>query len=218
MLDLAVLISGEGSNLQAIIDAIAQEQLDARIRVVISNKATARGLLRSQKAGIPTATVEHQQFSSRESFDRELIRILDPYAVDLIVLAGFMRILSPVFIAHFASHILNIHPSLLPRHKGLHTHHRVLEAKDQTHGCSVHCVTAGLDEGPVLAQAILQVLPGEDEGQLQQRVHQLEHQLYPLVLQTIAQGTLNLKDTGHAKTLYFQADSLLRLHPVTSVP
>jgi len=144
---LAVLISGNGSNLQAIIDAIAEQRLNAHIAVVLSNNTTATGLGRAIKAGIPTITLDHRCWPDRESFDQEMIRELDRFAPDTLVLAGFMRILSGHFVGHYQGRLLNIHPSLLPRHRGLHTHRQALAAGDTEHGCSVHFVTEELDGG-----------------------------------------------------------------------
>lgn len=190
MIKIAVLISGSGSNLQAIIDAIARGDIDGRIAGVLSNRADAYGLVRATGAGIPTAVITHGDFADREAFDAALMRQVDAWDVDVVVLAGFMRILTAGFVAHYEGRLLNIHPSLLPRYKGLHTHRRALEAGDAEHGCSVHFVTAELDGGPVVAQAAVPVLPGDDEAALAARVHQAEHRLYPQVLAWLASGEL----------------------------
>ncbi len=185
-LQLIILISGNGSNLQAIIDAIAQDQLPARICLVISNRADAFGLTRARQAGIPTEILLHADYSQREAYDRALRetidRYLDPTQKSLIVLAGFMRILSPEFVAHYCGRIINIHPSLLPKYPGLHTHERVLEAGDREHGTTVHLVTEDLDAGPILGQRKLDVRPDDTPETLQARVHALEHELYPEVI------------------------------------
>lgn len=193
MLKLAVLISGSGSNLQAIINAIEAGQVAARLCGVISNRRDAYGLVRAQQHGVPTAVITHGDYPDRESFDRALQKQLESWQVDLVVLAGFMRILTAGFVQHFEGRLLNIHPSLLPKYKGLHTHRRALEAGDAVHGCSVHFVTAELDGGPVIAQAEVAVQPDDTEARLAERVHQGEHRLYPLVLGWLANGELELR-------------------------
>jgi len=194
MLKIAVLISGSGSNLQAIIDAIKSGVLKAEISGVLSNKADAHGLVRAQSAGIPTLTLVNSEFSDRESFDRAMQQQLDAWAPDVVVLAGFMRILSSPFVAHYEGRLINIHPSLLPKYKGLHTHRRALEAGDTEHGCSVHFVTPELDGGPVIAQAIVPVRGDDDEKSLTERVHKSEHQLYPQVLVWMSEGMLEFRE------------------------
>lgn len=189
---LAVLISGSGSNLQAIIDACRSGALDAEIRLVLSNRADAYGLTRAQAAGIPTALLSHKDYASRDAFDQAMIDVLDQARPDTLVLAGFMRILTPVFVEHYTGRLLNIHPSLLPRHKGLDTHQRALDAGDNQHGCSIHFVTAELDGGPVVAQASFAVDTNDTADTLAQKVHQREHRLYPLVLSWRAQNRLYL--------------------------
>lgn len=194
MLKIAVLISGSGSNLQAIIDAITRGELKAQICGVLSNRADAYGLVRAAEKGIPATAIAHTNFSDRESFDAAMINIIDGWAPDIVVLAGFMRILSSGFVQHYEGRLLNIHPSLLPKYKGLHTHRRALEAGDAEHGCSVHFVTPELDGGPVIAQAIVPVLPGDSEETLTERVHKSEHRLYPQVLVWLADGELGYQD------------------------
>lgn len=198
MLKIAVLISGSGSNLQAIIEAVASGTVMAEISGVLSNRADAFGLARAQQHGIRTAVISHGDFPGRDAFDQALIRQLQAWDTDLVVLAGFMRILTPAFVEHFEGRLLNIHPSLLPRHKGLHTHRRALEAGDHEHGCSVHFVTAELDGGPVIAQARVPVHPDDTEATLTERVHKSEHLLYPRVLGWIASGVLDYQD-GHLR-------------------
>jgi phosphoribosylglycinamide formyltransferase-1 len=189
---LAVLISGSGSNLQAIIDACHSGALDAEITLVLSNRADAYGLTRAQIAGIPTALLSHKDYASRDAFDQAMIDVLDQARPDTLVLAGFMRILTPAFVEHYTGRLLNIHPSLLPRHKGLDTHQRALDAGDSRHGCSIHFVTAELDGGPVVAQAPFAVEADDTADTLAQKVHQREHRLYPLVLSWRAQNRLYL--------------------------
>jgi phosphoribosylglycinamide formyltransferase-1 len=163
MKNIVVLISGNGSNLQAIIDACKQKQINGTLRAVFSNKADAFGLERAREAHIPAHALEASQFASREAFDRELVQEIDAYAPDVVVLAGYMRILSPAFVAHYSGRLLNIHPSLLPKYPGLHTHRQVLENGDEEHGTSVHFVTDELDGGPVILQAKVPVFDGDNE-------------------------------------------------------
>lgn len=193
--NVVVLISGNGSNLQALLDSQRPEH-PLHICAVISNRADAYGLKRAEQAGVPTQVLNHKAFASREAFDAALIDTIDAYQPHLVVLAGFMRILSHDFVQHYAGRLLNIHPSLLPKYKGLDTHRRALEAGEPEHGCSVHFVSAELDGGPVIAQAVLSVSPNEPLEQLVQRVHALEHQLYPMVVQWFAEGRLHLEPQG----------------------
>lgn len=193
-LPIVVLVSGSGSNLQAIIDAAA-EGLPVEIRAVVSNRADAFGLTRAERAGIPSVVLDHQAFATREAYDRELIRLIDSYRPGLVVLAGFMRILTPRFVNHFSDRLLNIHPSLLPRYRGLHTHRRVLEAGDREHGASVHLVTEELDGGPLLLQVSVPVEPGDDEESLAARVLSQEHIIYPMVIGWFAKGRIKV-DNG----------------------
>ena len=193
---LAVLISGSGTNLQAIMDAQKTGTLDAEIAVVFSNRANAAGLERAAQAGIPTASLDHRDYPDREQFDQAMIEVLTPYAPDTVVLAGFMRILSAVFVRHYAGQLINIHPSLLPKYRGLNTHARALEAGDSEHGCSIHFVTEELDGGPLIAQAPIAVHANDTVDSLSKRVQQREHLLYPQVLQWRAQDRLELTDNG----------------------
>ncbi len=190
---VVVLISGGGSNLQALLDAPAHGR-DYRIVAVISNRADAHGLERAAKHGIPTRVLSHADFDSRESYDRALMTRIDAFSPELVVLAGFMRILTPAFVQHYAGRMLNIHPSLLPRFQGLHTHRRALEAGDREHGASVHFVTEELDGGPVIAQARVPVRADDDEERLAARVLAREHRLYPTVVEWFARGRLRLRD------------------------
>ena len=192
MLQVAVLISGSGSNLQALIDR--QSDYGYRIACVLSNQPDAYGLIRAQQAGIATRIVNHRNFADRESFEQSMILAIDDYKIDLVVLAGFMRILTPTFIHHYAGKLLNIHPSLLPKFKGLHTHQRAIEAREKTHGATVHFVTAELDGGPLIAQAEVSITDTDDAERLAQRVLMVEHQLYPAVVGAIAQGILQQSD------------------------
>ncbi len=187
-LAIVVLISGNGSNLQAIIDAVAQKKIPVVIRAVISNREDAYGLQRAAAAGITTHVVAHQDFASREAFDAALQVLIDNYAPDIICLAGFMRYLGAAFVDHYPNRIINIHPSLLPKYPGLHTHARVIAAKEAFHGATIHIVTRELDAGPVLIQAKTAVLPDDTVQTLRDRVQQLEHRLYPEALRQLAQA------------------------------
>ena len=191
-LRIVVLISGSGSNLQAIMDACAGGGIDGEVVAVISNQADAFGLARARRAGIPTAVLDHRAFDSREAFDQALAERIDRYRPELVALAGFMRILTPDFVRHYAGRMLNIHPSLLPHFQGLHTHRRALEAGHQVHGASIHFVTEELDGGPVVLQAEVPVLPDDDEQTLAARVLEQEHRIYPTVIQWFAEGRLSL--------------------------
>lgn len=193
--DVVVLISGSGSNLQALIDSLGDSN-PARIRAVIANRAEAFGLQRALAAGIDARVLDHKQFADREAFDQALMEQIDAYAPHLVVLAGFMRILTPGFVRHYQGRLLNIHPSLLPRHKGLDTHRRAIEAGDAEHGCSVHFVTEELDGGPVAIQAAFSVRPGEGLDALTSRVHTAEHMIYPLAVRWFAEGRLRLCEQG----------------------
>ena len=191
-LNIVVLISGSGSNLQAIIDAISAGKLHANIAAVISNRPGVKGLQRAQQAGIPAETLDHTQFESRESFDQQLMQRIDQYQPDLVVLAGFMRILTDDFVQHYLNRMLNIHPSLLPEFRGLNTHQRALEAGVKQHGVSVHYVSNELDGGPLVLQAIINVLADDNAESLQQKIHQQEHIIYPMVIEWIAQQRLEV--------------------------
>ncbi|HDZ09137.1 phosphoribosylglycinamide formyltransferase [Pseudohongiella sp.] len=191
---VAVLISGNGSNLQAIIDysSIGGYQLCA----VISNRADAFGLQRATRAGIATRLLDHKAFTSREAFDAQLMQEIDAFRPDLVVLAGFMRILSSGFVQHYAGRLLNIHPSLLPDYKGINTHQRVLDAGEPQHGVSVHFVTPELDGGPVIRQAVINVTADDTRDSLAQRVAIEEHKIYPEVIEWFASGRLTMDKNG----------------------
>ncbi|WP_039912059.1 phosphoribosylglycinamide formyltransferase [Cellvibrio mixtus] len=191
-LRVVVLISGSGSNLQALIDGVDSGDLPIEIAAVISNRPEVMGLTRASKAGIPTLVLDHKNFASREAFDIELMRTIDAYTPGLVVLAGFMRILTPAFTEHYLGRMLNIHPSLLPKFQGLHTHQRAIDAGETHHGVSVHFVTAELDGGPVIVQARVPVLPTDDAGLLAKRVQKQEHVIYPLAVKWFAEGKLKM--------------------------
>ena len=178
---LVVLISGNGSNLQAIIDA-CQKDLPAEVSAVISNDPDAFGLQRATKAGIPTHVINHRDYTDRAEFDHALRQIIDQYKPDFVILAGFMRKLTPEFVAHYPKRMLNIHPSLLPKYRGLHTHERVLEAGDKEHGVTIHFVTDELDGGPIIAQEKIAVTSDDTAESLKEKIHVIEHRLYPQVI------------------------------------
>ena len=194
--DVVVLLSGTGSNLQALIDSTRTGNSPVRIAAVISNRSDAYGLQRARDAGIDTRALDHKAFDGREAFDSALIELIDAFNPKLVVLAGFMRILSADFVRHYEGRLLNIHPSLLPKYKGMHTHQRALDAGDSEHGCSVHFVTEELDGGPLVVQAVVPVESGDSAQTLAQRVHTQEHRIYPLAVRWFAEGRLILGDQG----------------------
>lgn len=190
---IVVLISGGGTNLQAIIDACTDSNYPAEVVGVVSNKIDAYGLTRAQNADIATVALSHKEFASREDYDQALIKKIDVFDADLIVLAGFMRILTPSFVQHFQGKLLNIHPSLLPKYQGLNTHQRAIDAGDDVHGVSVHFVTEELDGGPVILQAKVPVFDGDSSDDLAARVHEQEHRIYPLVVKWFAERRLSMQ-------------------------
>ncbi|MCF6281324.1 MAG: phosphoribosylglycinamide formyltransferase [Candidatus Polarisedimenticolaceae bacterium] len=191
-LQVVVLLSGSGSNLQAIIDNIGS--MPVEICAVVSNKADAYGLARAEKAGITTCLLDHKTFPDRDSYDRALLELVDNFNPGLVILAGFMRILTTRFVNHFHGRMLNIHPSLLPKFRGLHTHQRALDEGETTHGVSVHFVTEELDGGPLIAQAEVPVNADDDADKLGSRVLKREHRLYPMTIRWFAEGRLKLSD------------------------
>ncbi len=192
-LRIAVLISGSGSNLQALLDAVADGEIAGRIVRVISNRAEAGGLERARRAGVEAEVLPHGDYPDRETYDAALAARLATANPDLVVLAGFMRILTDGFVKAFQGRLVNIHPSLLPAYRGLHTHARALQAGDREHGCSVHYVIPALDAGPVIAQASLPVRRTDTPESLETRVRTLEHRLYPLVVRWIAEGRVSMR-------------------------
>lgn len=192
-LRLVVLISGRGSNLQAILDQAVSGELPVEIAAVISNRPGAPGLARARQANIPAWELDHKNFADRPSFEAALIQLIDRHQPELVILAGFMRVLTPAFTAHYRGRLLNIHPSLLPKFRGLHTHERAIAAGETEHGASIHFVTAELDGGPVIAQARVPVLVGDDADMLAARVLEQEHRLYPQVIRWFAEGRLRLE-------------------------
>lgn len=191
---VVVLISGSGSNLQALIDGQLKGSLLINIEAVISNRPDVLGLNRAKKAGIATKTLDHHSFDTREDFDNALANTIDQYQPDLIVLAGFMRILTAEFVRHYQGKMLNIHPSLLPKYQGLHTHRRVIEAGDSIHGVTVHFVTEELDGGPPVIQAVIPVFDDDTEDALAARVQTQEHNIYPMAVNWFATGRLTMSD------------------------
>ncbi|MDS4031706.1 MAG: phosphoribosylglycinamide formyltransferase [Candidatus Contendobacter sp.] len=191
---LVVLISGRGSNLQAILDQAASGELPVEVAAVISNRPGVAGLERAWQAGVPALELDHKNFPDRPTFEAALIELIDRHHPDLVALAGFMRLLTAGFTEHYQGRLLNIHPSLLPKFRGLHTHERALAAGETEHGASIHFVTAELDGGPLIVQARVPVLPGDDPDTLAARVLEQEHRLYPLAIRWFAEGRLRLRE------------------------
>jgi phosphoribosylglycinamide formyltransferase-1 len=206
VLPLVVLISGNGSNLQAIIDSIRNEDIPAQIKLVISNRPQAYGLERARRANINTVVLDHTEFATRQSFDAALAKLIDQFGEPLVIMAGFMRILSDKFVNRFHGRLINIHPSLLPKYRGLNTHQRVLQAGETRHGATVHFVVPELDSGPVILQGQIDVLPDDTEERLAQRVHEMEHRIYPQVVRWFAANRLRLETNT----------VLLDGHPITA--
>lgn len=194
MKQIVILISGRGSNMEALIAARDAGRLPVAIAAVISNRPDAAGLATAARAGIATRHLDHKAFASREDFDAALADCIDGYAPDLVVLAGFMRILSEGFVRHYEGRLMNIHPSLLPSFPGLHTHQRALDEGVRIHGCTVHFVTPALDHGPVVIQAAVPVLDGDDEASLAARILVQEHRIYPQAVRWFAEDRLRLED------------------------
>ena len=206
VLPLVVLISGNGSNLQAIIDSIRNEDIPAQIKLVISNRPQAYGLERARRANINTVVLDHTEFATRQSFDAALAKLIDQFGEPLVIMAGFMRILSDEFVNRFHGRLINIHPSLLPSYRGLNTHQRVLQAGETMHGATVHYVVPELDSGPIILQGQIDVLPDDTEERLVQRVHEMEHRIYPQVVRWFAANRLRLENNT----------VLLDGHPITA--
>ncbi len=204
MASLGVLISGSGTNLQAIIDGVEQGTLPARIAVVVSNKTEAFGLTRAREHGIPTEVISHRQFGSREEYDAELVRVLKEYNADLIALAGFNRIVTPVLLKAFPQHVLNIHPALLPSFPGLHAQRQAVEYGVRVSGATVHFVDEQMDHGPIIVQAAVPVLPQDTEETLAQRILVQEHIIYPLALKMVIEE--RVKIDGRSVTVSGEVD------------
>lgn len=192
MKSIVILISGRGSNLLSLLDAVAAGSLPVRVAAVLSNCGDAPGLETAAARGVATRVVDHRAFESREAFDAALAGVIDSFAADLVLLAGFMRILSDGFVQHFAGRLINIHPSLLPSFPGLHTHRRALAEGVRVHGCTVHFVTPSLDNGPIIVQAAVPVLDGDDEASLAARVLAQEHRVYPLAVRWFVENRLKV--------------------------
>jgi phosphoribosylglycinamide formyltransferase 1 len=204
---IVVLLSGRGSNMEAIVRACAAERWPAQVAAVIANRADAAGLAFARDHGIATAVVDHKAYATRDAFDAELARAIDGFAPDVVVLAGFMRILGDAFVARYAGRLVNVHPSLLPAFPGLHTHRRAIEAGCKLAGASVHFVTPQLDFGPIIAQAVVPVLPGDTEATLAARVLEREHVLYPRAVGWLVRDEL-LIDNGVVRHLRGEAQLL----------
>jgi len=187
---VAVFVSGSGSNLQAIIDASIQS---IEIALVFSNNPDAYALKRAENHGIPTLVINHRDFKSREEFEREVLMHLEPLGIELIVLAGFMRILSPLFVREYGNRIVNLHPALLPSFPGIHAARQALEAGVKFTGCTVHFVDEGVDSGPIILQAVVPVLDGDDEDSLLQKIHEEEHRIYPEAIRLISEGKIRIE-------------------------
>jgi len=190
---IGVLVSGSGTNLQAIIDHIEAKRLDAKIEVVLSNKADAYGLVRAENHGIATEVLDHKQFPSREAYDQAVVDLLRARGVDLVVLAGFMRLLSPVFVKAYSNRIMNIHPALLPAFPGLHVQKKAVDHGVRFSGCTVHFVNEECDEGPIIIQAVVPVFPDDSEESLAARILKQEHRIYPRAIQLYAEGRLRVE-------------------------
>ena len=199
MKNIVILISGRGSNMEAIVRAMESEAWPARIAAVVSNKPEAKGLEFAQARGIPTAVVASKEYATRAEFDAVLQETIDRFAPDLVVLAGFMRILTAPFVEHYAGRMLNIHPSLLPLYPGLGTHQQAIDAGDKEHGATVHFVTAELDHGPIVAQARIPVLPDDTEDTLSARLLVEEHKLYPYAVRLFVEDRLSIEENGEVR-------------------
>lgn len=193
---VVILISGSGTNMVNLVEHCQAGDINADVVAVISNRADAAGLSKAQSLGVEAKSLSHRDFATRDDYDAKLTELVQSFKPDLVVLAGFMRILTPVFVDAFSDCLLNIHPSLLPKYRGIHTHQRALDAGDQEHGVSVHFVTQELDGGPVVLQAKVPVFPDDDVDDLQARVHEQEYRIYPLVVRWFCAGRLSLKPDG----------------------
>ena len=210
---IAVLLSGGGTNLQAIIDAIEAKKLDAEIKLVLSNKADAYGLVRATQHGIATAVLDHKQYSSREAYDQAAVDKLRGARIDLVVLAGFMRLLSPVFVGAFSNRIMNIHPALLPAFPGLHVQKKALEYGVRFAGCTVHFVNEECDAGPIIIQAVVPVFTDDTEDSLAARILEQEHRIYPRAIQLYAEGRLQFEGRRVVVKEPQTAADLVLVHP-----
>ena len=196
---IVILISGRGSNMQSIVDTIKNKQLNAEVVAVIANKADAQGVQWAQQHGLSAEVLEHTEFANRQQFDQQLALMVESYQPDYVLLAGFMRILTPEFVQRFEGRLINIHPSLLPLFPGLNTHQQALDSELQWHGCTVHFVTAVLDHGPIIAQGIVPVHHDDDAQRLAARLLAIEHRVYNEVVQWLADGRVRLLDNGRVQ-------------------
>ncbi len=196
---MVILISGRGSNMQSIVETIKNKQLDAEVVAVIANKADAQGIQWAQEQGLPTEVLEHKKFANRQQFDEQLASVIQVYQPDYVLLAGFMRILTPAFVEQFEGKLINIHPSLLPLFPGLNTHQQALDSELQWHGCTVHFVTAVLDHGPIIAQGIVPVHHDDDASRLATRLLAIEHRVYNEVIQWLAEGRVRLLEDARVQ-------------------
>ncbi|HRH15465.1 MAG TPA: phosphoribosylglycinamide formyltransferase [Azonexus sp.] len=212
MKKIVILISGRGSNMEALITARAAGALPVAIAAVVSNRPDAAGLATATAAGIAVRCLDHKAFAERDAFDAALAECIDGFAPDLVVLAGFMRILGDGFVRHYAGRLMNIHPSLLPAFPGLHTHRRALAEGVRIHGCTVHFVTPTLDHGPIIIQAAVPVLDGDDEATLAARVLLQEHRIYPQAVRWFAEGRLRL-EPGRVRLAGELADAAVLVAP-----
>jgi phosphoribosylglycinamide formyltransferase-1 len=210
---IGVLISGGGTNLQAIIDAIEAGKLDAKIEVVLSNKADAQGLARARQHRIPTEVLDHKGFSSRESYDEAVVNLLRGRGVELVILAGFMRLLSPVFVKAYSNRIMNIHPALLPSFPGLHVQQKAVEHGVRFSGCTVHFVNEECDEGPIIIQAVVPVFSDDTGEALAARIIEQEHRIYPRAIQLYAEGRLRIVGRKVLVSGLAQEDGQALIHP-----
>ena len=204
MFKIIVLISGNGSNLQAIIDACKSGIINGKVVGVISNKANAFGLERAKKDNIPSKVINHNNYNTREDFDKKLVSTIEIFQPDLIVLAGFMRILSPVMTSAFKDKMINIHPSLLPKYPGINTHEQVIANNDAEHGVTIHSVSEELDGGPIIAQSKILVHKKQQLDDLIERIHKVEHMIFPKVISMIASDEINKKDTIREKKVIYE--------------
>ena len=204
MLKIIVLISGSGSNLQAIIDACNAKMINGCVVGVISNKANAYGLERAKKNNIPINVINHNDFTTREDFDKELVSSINIFQPDLIVLAGFMRILSPIMTSVFKNKMINIHPSLLPKYPGLNTHEQVIANNDDEHGVTIHSVSEELDGGPIIAQSKISVYKDQKLDDLIERIHEIEHKIFPKVISMIASKEIKIEDVATGKKVIYE--------------
>ncbi|WP_341363651.1 phosphoribosylglycinamide formyltransferase [Thalassospira sp. SN3W] len=214
-LKLAVLVSGGGSNLQAIIDACKTPDYPAEIVLVFSNQLDAGGLERARRAGIRAEAISHKGFEGgREAYDSTVSNLIEESAADLVVLAGYLRLVSESFVTRWEGRLINIHPSLLPSFKGLHVHQAALDAGVKYSGCTVHYVVPEVDSGPIIAQAVVPVLPGDDAGTLAQRILKQEHRIYPQVIRWIAEGRVSVDEAGIVTVADANAPDFAQINPV----